>query len=691
MGSICMATPSLNSSSKREVLNKLVEDQLTCAVCLEHYTDPRALPCQHAFCKKCIDRLRPAAEVERRYQRGNEVKCPKCRKLCQLGLDLAALPTAYHINNLLDIDALLKKEEIESHPECSEHEKPRDVFCETCEELICYICSYAEKHHDHKRDLADTVFERNKREIGECLQPLKEKIVEVEQMLIIFDQTKEQIEKQGEAVKNEIQLTVQLHMNRLADLMNALQQSKDLLFDQAEAATNQKLHLHMLQKEGLETILVHLISCKEFVEKRLETKNQCLTQSAKTGMAWHINEAHSKASELHPPSQSADTAFVQNYSALSEYTLPELGNVKSTLRYRSVPGLFSVDLPLCAARKITEISLTASVPTLSEKSLHCSLNLGDKFSSNCKVAQVDKERFTVMLSPEQPGQHILSVSYNGEHEGDVHSSVFEVPVISIVEWRESRLEVFADSLRHPRGVAVTDDGKYVIVTESQRDCVTVFFAENGEVVKRFGKHGSRPGELENPKEVAVSTDGYIYVMDNNQIQEFTPSGLHKSSLSKSSRQIGYGMAFLSQDEGLLTCSTREKMAIHKIDPALNKFEFFGHIPSGEPYDIAVDTKGLIYVLTSTKGIHKFTPEGEHICSFGSKGTQYKPLSFELCIDAGNTIYVTEGPKVKMFTTDGDFLGIFDKNHPKLRGIAVSKSTGDLYMCKASGEVLVSRN
>ena len=318
---------------------------------------------------------------------------------------------------------------------------------------------------------------------------------------------------------------------------------------------------------------------------------------------------------------------MQNSSALSEYTLPELGNVKSTLSYRSVPGLFSIDLPQCVARKTTEISLTASVPSLSEKSLHCSLNLDDKFSSSCKVAQVDSERFTVMLSPEQPGLHILSVRI-GEHEGNMHRILFEVPVISITDWRGSRLEVFADGLRHPHGVAVTDDGKFVIVTESQRNCVTVFFAENGEVVKRFGKHGNHPGEFENPKEVAVSTesDGYIYVMDNNQFQEFTLFGLHKSSLSKSSGQIGYGLAFLSHDEGLLTCSTRE-MVFHKVNPALNKFEPFGNIPSGEPYDIAVDTKGLIYVLTSSKGIHKFTPDGEHISSFGSKGTQ--PHQFKL--------------------------------------------------------------
>ena len=97
------------------------------------------------------------------------------------------------------------------------------------------------------------------------------------------------------------------------------------------------------------------------------------------------------------------------------------------------------------------------------------------------------------------------------------------------------------------------------------------------------------------------------------------------------------------------------------------------------------------MLTPSNGIHKFTPEGNHISIFGSKGTKPDQFKFacELCIDAGNTIYVTYGPKVKMFTTDRDFLGTFG-NQPKLRGIAVSK-TGDLYICKASGEVLVSRN
>ena len=30
------------------------DNQLTCNVCLDQYTDPKVLPCHHSFCLKCI-------------------------------------------------------------------------------------------------------------------------------------------------------------------------------------------------------------------------------------------------------------------------------------------------------------------------------------------------------------------------------------------------------------------------------------------------------------------------------------------------------------------------------------------------------------------------------------------------------------------------------------------------------------
>ena len=81
----------------------------------------------------------------------------------------------------------------------------------------------------------------------------------------------------------------------------------------------------------------------------------------------------------------------------------------------------------------------------------------------------------------------------------------------------AKLKTFACGLNNPHSVAITDNGKYVIVTESQRNCVTVFSAATGEVVRRFGQHGNR--QFENPREVAISADGFIFVLDNNLIQK----------------------------------------------------------------------------------------------------------------------------------------------------------------------------
>ena len=42
---------------------KEFEDQLTCGVCLDHYTDPKMLPCGHIFCLKCIQLLPATRKV----------------------------------------------------------------------------------------------------------------------------------------------------------------------------------------------------------------------------------------------------------------------------------------------------------------------------------------------------------------------------------------------------------------------------------------------------------------------------------------------------------------------------------------------------------------------------------------------------------------------------------------------------
>ena len=40
------------------------DDQLTCSVCLDQYTNPKTLPCHHSFCLKCIQPLPTITKVQ---------------------------------------------------------------------------------------------------------------------------------------------------------------------------------------------------------------------------------------------------------------------------------------------------------------------------------------------------------------------------------------------------------------------------------------------------------------------------------------------------------------------------------------------------------------------------------------------------------------------------------------------------
>lgn len=67
-------------------------DLLECSVCLERLdTTAKVLPCQHTFCRRCLENI-----VSSR----NELRCPECRILVECGVD--DLPANILLVRLLD-------------------------------------------------------------------------------------------------------------------------------------------------------------------------------------------------------------------------------------------------------------------------------------------------------------------------------------------------------------------------------------------------------------------------------------------------------------------------------------------------------------------------------------------------------------------------------------------------------------
>ena len=66
------------------------------------YTDPKQLPCLHSFCLHCLNR------IQRTSGRRDKIPCPECRQEFKIpdNGNLAALPTNFRINSLLDVLAI---------------------------------------------------------------------------------------------------------------------------------------------------------------------------------------------------------------------------------------------------------------------------------------------------------------------------------------------------------------------------------------------------------------------------------------------------------------------------------------------------------------------------------------------------------------------------------------------------------
>ena len=84
-----------------------VENVCQCSVCLDRYTDPRWLPCQHCFCMECLEDLlnaRPrGGKVS--FKHDVQIVCPNCRSICKFGNDktLSSLPKNLVIAQVVDL------------------------------------------------------------------------------------------------------------------------------------------------------------------------------------------------------------------------------------------------------------------------------------------------------------------------------------------------------------------------------------------------------------------------------------------------------------------------------------------------------------------------------------------------------------------------------------------------------------
>jgi len=201
-------------------------------------------------------------------------------------------------------------------------------------------------------------------------------------------------------------------------------------------------------------------------------------------------------------------------------------------------------------------------------------------------------------------------------------------VAAIRQWGQTGVGGSAPGqLMNPRDVAMGPDGNiYVADTNNHRIQV---FSPDGRFLRGWGAKGENAGQFNEPWGIAVGEDGTVYVADtwNHRIQAFDSEG-------KFLHQWGY---FASTDGQL-------------GQPGV----FWG------PRDIAIDADGNLYVTdTGNKRVQKFAPDGKFLGQWGGGGVVEgrfdEPVGIAIGPDGSIYIADTWNHRIQKFDKDFHFV------------------------------------
>ena len=585
---------------------------------------------------------------------------------------------------------------------CSKHPvKELDLYCETCEELICQHCT-VRMHRDHQYDLVTDAFQKHKEVLVTSLQPVEQQLDTVTKSLQQLDTQCQQITDQREALVGNIHKTIR-------QLQEALEVRKTELIGQLDQITQQKLKTLAAQRDQIELVQTQLSSCFEFVKESLRTGSEGEILAMKKPVVKQVEEitAEFKA-EVLVPQERADIRFSASTPELTR-TCQQFGKVYSCPV--SPERCYATGKGLEVARvgeQATTILLHAVdadgkeyEQPLANTSCELVSDAGGP-TVQAAVQKKEKNKYTISYQPTHRGRHQLHIKVEGV---PIRGSPFAVIARLPIQELSTPIRTIG-GLSRPWGVAV-NQRREIIVVENGGCCISIF-SPSGEKIRTFGSKDSAQGQFNSPRGVAVDGDGNLLVADegNHRIQKFTADGKFLTAVGqKGNKHLEFsypsGVAVNHRNGKVYICDAYNNR-VQILNPDLTFSSSFGSSGSGDgqfnrPWNVALDRTENVYVAHyGGYCIQVFTAEGKFLWKFGKYGSGDGELNFpySVSIDSDDIVYVTEdgNHRVSMFTSEGQFLRSFGTkgegpgqfNYP--RGIAVDRD-GLVYVCDSSNKRL----
>ncbi len=702
-----------------ESMNKAREN-LTCAICIETYRDPKMLNCFHIFCKSCLEALTVNSD--------NVLLCPACRAPTTLQNGVEGLNAAHHINHVLEAHDSLSKmlslssitsdetissgydsnlgSDWTSRPEhgreqehsnaapspktrfslCSEHkQKELELFCDTCSELICFQCTLR-THNGHTYDMVEVVIEKHTAEISSSLKPLNEKLMVVDRALTQLDARREEISVQQAAIEANVHATIR-------SFQEALDIRKTELLARLHQTAQGKLKDLNVQRDEMETAQIQLNTCVSMVMDKLQRGNCEEILKKKASL---MNQERENSTPFRPdfltPRAKSDTMFSSSLDFIS--ACKNFGEIHSSempdpsKSYAIGKGLVEATIKEKINVFIQVINFNGEPCKEIVSSLTCEL-ISEITGVMILGSVIRKEQSQCEISyqPTMKGRHQLKIMMEDQQ---IKNSPFNVIVkLPIAKLGSPILTL--DTVKRPTGITIIKTGELVVTDLETMSAIIMSPA--GVERRKMVTYGA-------PCDVTVDAEGNMAAAEcyGGYITQFRPDGSTIQQIGgngSGERQFidSRGIAFHTNNNKYYICDGGNHR-IQILNSDLSFYRCFGKKGTGKgqlrnPTALAINSTGKVFVAeVENNRIQCFTADGVSVSIIKQlspgKGELRGPKA--IAIDTRDTIYVSEAcHRISVFNSEGHYItsfgsqgnGVGEFDEP--RGLVVDDS-GVLYVC-----------
>ncbi|XP_034644982.1 zinc finger protein RFP-like isoform X2 [Trachemys scripta elegans] len=196
-----------------------LQEEATCPVCLEYFTEPVTLECGHNFCRACISQFWEGSDTA--------ASCPQCRETVQQ----RNLRPNRQLANVLEIAKRLSLQAAKGaggEGVCGEHQEALKLFCEEDQTPICVVCDRSRAHRTHTvvpiQEAAQEYkkqTETKRQKIVSEFQQLRQFLEEQERLLLA---QLEKLDKEIVKIQNENITKLSEEISRLSELISELEE-----------------------------------------------------------------------------------------------------------------------------------------------------------------------------------------------------------------------------------------------------------------------------------------------------------------------------------------------------------------------------------------------------------------------------------------------------------------------------------